>query len=318
MSYTVEQINHIVYNNRTFEGVTQNFLPKLDNYDILLLLEIEKQINFANKLINKNKVIAIDESKLDLDKEDITLLPHELHSIKVSSRNFSKEERELLDRKKIPKHIIEQYDISPLSQFKDIKTLEKLGVTTHPIFERLLGNEISEGLIIPLYDDNGKLINSVIRKTINLTKLKYGISVPSINLWGDKEWKGEELSMTEGLFDMMALKNEGLKCISSSSGSVNDFQYFKIIKGKPKRVNIFVDNDSSGYSSALKAQKVLGLNGIPTKTYASKIAKDMAEHFFELGLKWDDIEEINITMKMIENGKDNVFDFLKYLENRKF
>jgi len=44
----------------------------------------------------------------------------------------------------------------------------------------------------------------------------------------------------------------------------------------------------------------------------------MAEHFFELKLGWDDIEEINITMEMIENGKDNVFDFLAHLENRKF
>jgi len=317
MKYTVEQINHIIYNNRTFEGVTQNFLPKLNNFDILLLLEIEKQINFVNRIINKDKVIVIDETKLDLDREDIELFPHELHNIKVSSRNFSKEEQELLDRKKIPKHIIEQYDISPLSQFKDRETLVKLGVTTHPIFERLLGDELSEGLIIPLYED-GKLINSAIRKTTDLTKLKYGISVPSIDLWGDKEWEGEELSMTEGLFDMMALREEGLKCVSSSSGSVNDFQYFKIIKGKPKKVNIFVDNDSSGYSSALKAKKIFGLNGIPSTTYASKQAKDMAEHFFELKLGWDDIEEINITMEMIENGKDNVFDFLKYLENRKF
>lgn len=315
--YTTEQINHIIYNNRTFEGTTQNFLPKLNNFDVMLLLEIEKQMNFANRIINKDKVILIDESKLDLDKEDINLLPHELYSLKVSSRNFSKEERELLDRKKIPKHIIEQYDISPLSQFKDQETLRKLGVTTHPIFERLLGNEISEGLIIPLYED-GKLINTAIRKTTDITKLKYGISVPSIDLWGDKEWEGEELSMTEGLFDMMALREEGLKCVSSSSGSINDFQYFKIIKGKPKRVNIFVDNDSSGYSSAFKAQKVLGLNGIPSTTYASTKAKDMAEHFFEMKLGWDYIKEINITMDMIENGKDNIFDFLKYLENRKF
>jgi len=317
MSYTVEQINHIIYNNRTFEGTTQNFLPKLNNFDILLLLEIEKQINFANKIINKDKIIVIDESKLDLDKEDITLLPHELHNIKVSSRDFSKEERELLDKKNIPEHIIEQYDISPLSQFKERETLVKLGVTTHPIFQRLLGDELSEGLIVPLYED-GKLINTAIRKTTDITKLKYGISVPSIDLWGDKEWEGEELSMTEGLFDMMALREEGLKCVSSSSGSVNDFQYFKIIKGKPKKVNIFVDNDSAGYSSALKAQKIFGLNRIPSTTYASKHAKDMAEHFFELKLGWDDIKEINITMEMIENGKDNVFDFLDYLENRKF
>ncbi len=315
--YTTEQINHIVYNNRTFEGVTKNFLPKVDNFDILLLLKIEKQINFTNKIINKDKYVVIDKNKLELDKEDINLFPHELHTIKVSSRDFSKGEKELLERKKIPKHIIEQYDISPLSQFKDVKTLIKLGITTHPIFEKLLGNEISEGLIIPLYK-NDKLINAATRKTTDLTKLKYSISVPSLNFWGDTEWKDEELCITEGIFDMMALREQGVKCISHSSGSLNDFQYFNIIKGKPKLVKLFVDNDAVGYSGALKAQKIFGLNDIPTKTYASTKAKDMAEHFFELDLGWNEIEEIKITLEMIKNGKDNVFDFLNYLENREF
>ena len=316
--YTVEQINHIIYNNRTFEGVTQNFLPKLNNYDILQLLELEKQINFVNKLLHKDKDIVIDKEKLDLEGSDIQLFPKDIYNLKVSSRNFSEEERKLLERKKIPEHIIEEYDISPLSQFKDNRDiLEKIGVTTHPIFIPLLGDEISEGLIIPLYED-GKLINAAIRKTTDLTKLKYGISVPSLNLWGDKTWENEELSVTEGLFDMMALREQGLKCVSSSSGSLNDIQFYTIIKGKPKMVNMYVDNDAAGYSGALKAQKIFGLNGIPSRTFASKKAKDMAEHFFELELTWDDIEEINITMEMIEKGEDNVFDFLEYLENRKF
>lgn len=319
MSYTTEQINHIIYNNRTFEGVTSNFLPKLDKFDILKLLELEKQINFVNKIVSKDKQILIDKTKLELDKKDIKLLPEELHKIKVSSRNFSQIELDLLERKNIPKHIIEEYDISPLSQFRNNREiLVKLGVTTHPLFKKLLGSDSdSDGLIIPLYE-NRILINSVIRKATDLTKLKYGISVPSLNLWGDPKWENEELYITEGVFDMMAIRNEGLKCISSSSSSFNDIQYLKVIKGKPKIINILVDNDSSGYSSALKAQKIYGLNGIECKTFASKKAKDMAEHFFEMKLGWEDIKEIKITMKMIENGKDNIFDFLKYLENRKF
>ena len=110
----------------------------------------------------------------------------------------------------------------------------------------------------------------------------------------------------------MALREEGLKCVSSSSCSLNDIQYLKIISGKPKLIKIFVDNDASGYGSALKAKKIFGLNGIPVITYASKVTKDMAEHFFEMNLGWDNIEEINITLKMVREGKDNVFDFLKY------
>lgn len=318
MKYSAEQINHIVYNNRTYENVTKNFLPKLSNFDILKLLEIEKQINFTSKIITGNKNILIDKNKLNLDKDDIKLFPSDLEKIKVSSRKFNDNESKLLMDKKIPKNIIEEYDISPLSQFKDNYDIQKkLGSTNHPIFEKLLGENISDGLIIPLYKD-GKLINSAIRKTSDLTKLKYGITVPSLNLWGDNNFEDKEICITEGLFDMMAIRREKLLCVSSSSGSLSDIQYLNIINNKPKRINIFVDNDSSGLISSLKAKKIFQLNGIETKTFISKKAKDMAEHFFELELGWDEIKEINITLDMIKKSKDNVFDFLKYLEKRKF
>ena len=32
--YTVEQLNHIIYNNRTYEGVVKNFMPKLNNKEL--------------------------------------------------------------------------------------------------------------------------------------------------------------------------------------------------------------------------------------------------------------------------------------------
>ena len=293
--YTTEQINHIIYNNRTYEGVVKNFMPKLDFRDVRLLLEIDKQLKFVNKIVNKNTSIIIDSKRLELDKPDFELLPHQLRGIKVSSRAFDNQELELLEKKKIPKDIIDQYDISPLSQL-DLQTLELLGVKTHPIMERLIGDGIGSGLIIPLYK-NGKLINSVFRKTESLTKLKYGITVPSLDLWGDEEY--EEVWLCEGLFDMMALRDQGKKCISPSSCSLNDFQYFRIIKNAPKIINIFTDKDISGYRSALKSQKMFGLNRIPSRIYCSDTSKDAAEHFFERRDGWDKIREIRITPEMM-------------------
>jgi len=314
--YSIDQVNYIIYNNRTYEGVVKNFLPELNLMNLNLLLEIDKQLKFVNKLVNKETSVIIEQEKLDLDLPDIEVFPQQLENIKISSREFSDNELSLLRQKKIPKHIINQYDISPLSQFKDVEILKILGVLTHPILEKLLGDGISDGLIIPLYNQN-KLVNSVFRKTNELTKLKYGISVPSIDLWGDTILKGEEIWVCEGLFDMMALRDQGKRCVSASSCTLSDMHYLKIIKGGPSLVNIFTDNDISGWRSALKSQKLFGLNGIPTKVFSSKKAKDAGEHFFQLGLGWDLVEEITIKPEMIDRD-DKILDFLKYLEERKF
>jgi hypothetical protein len=313
MSYTIEQINHIIYNNKTYEGVVKNFLPKLDFNDIQLLLEIDKQLKFVNKIVNKGTSIIIDKEKLELDKPDFQLFPNQIENLKISSKQFNNQELELLEKKKIPQHIIDQYDISPLSQL-DLNTLELLGVRTHPIMEKLIGDGISSGLIIPLYK-NGKLVNSVFRKTESLTKLKYGITVPSLDLWGDEEY--DEVWICEGLFDMMALRDQGEKCVSASSCSLNDFQYFRIIKNHPSMVNIFTDKDISGYRSSLKSQKLFGLNGIPSRIFVSETSKDAAEHFFEKRDGWNKIQEISITSEMI-NREDDVVDFLEYLQKRQF
>lgn len=314
--YSNEQLNHIVYNNRTFEGVTKNFMPNINSKELDLLLEIGNQIRFVNKIVNKDSYIIIDKTKLDINVPDIEMFPYQLEKIKVSSRDFSENEIKLLQKKKIPNHIVEQYDISPISQFKDIEILKILGVTTHPTLERLIGDGLSDGLILPLYND-GKLINTFFRKTNELTKLKYGITVPSLNFSGDEILEGEEIWTCEGSFDMMALREQGKRCIASNSCSLSDFQYFTIIKNKPKLVNIFTDNDVSGYRSAMKSQKIFALNRIPSRVYSSNKAKDAAEHFFELELDWNSVEEIRVTQEMISR-EDDQLDFLKYLEERKF
>lgn len=317
-NYTIKEINHIIYNNRSTDGVIKNFMPKLEINDLNLLLKIGNQMKFINKLIPKSSSINIYEKELDLNSPDIEIFPKQLENIKISSRNFSDIELKLIQKKNIPNYIIDQYDISPLSQFKDIEILNILGVTTHPILKRLLGDGISDGLIIPLYND-GKLINTAFRKTNELydsldnhipAKLngnKYGLSVPELNLWGDEILEGDEIWLCEGLFDMMAIRDQNKKCVSASSCNLNDFQYFQIIKNKPRLINIFVDNDTSGYKSALKSQKIFGLNGIKSKVFSSKKAKDAGEHFFELSLDWNLVEEIRIKAEMLTEKSKTIF-----------
>lgn len=316
MNYTLEEINHIIYNNRSITGVVNNFIPKLNLKELNQLSEIGNMLKFINKIVNNENSIIIDKEKLDLNLPDVVLYPEQLKNIKISSRNFNDVEIQLLQKKSISQKIIDKYDISPLSQIKDEKTLEILGVSTHPILRRLVGSGISDGLVIPLYK-NDKLINSVFRKIGESVKLKYGITVPSLDLWGDEILENDEIWLCEGLFDMMSIREQDLKCVSASSCSLNDYQYYKIIKNKPKCVNIFVDNDISGYRSALKSKKLFNLNNIFCKIYSSKKAKDAAEHFFELGLDWSDVEEINITPRMLDR-ENKELNFLKYLEDRKF
>ena len=60
-NYTIEEINHIIYNNRTMSGVVDNFIPKLSFNELQLLLEVGNQIKFVNKIVNKNSSIIIDK-----------------------------------------------------------------------------------------------------------------------------------------------------------------------------------------------------------------------------------------------------------------
>lgn len=314
--YSADQVNHIIYNNRSYEGVVKNFIPDLKINELSLLLEIENQLKFINKLVDNKSSIIIDKNKLDLNEKDVELYPDELENIRLITGNFNQEELNLLKKKNIPNHIIEKYNFCSLSQITDLKILNLIGVTSHPILKRLIGDGLSSGILIPLYNQE-KLINTVFRKTNDITKLKYGISVPSIDFWGNEILENEELWICEGLFDMMALRDEGKRCISASSCSLSSYQYFKIVYKRPSIVNIFTDNDTSGYISSLRSQKLFGLNSIPSRIFSSKKAKDPAEHFFELKLDWTEVEEILITPEMVTR-KDDMFDFLEYLENRKF
>ena len=49
MKYTTEQINHIIYNNRSYEGVVKNFMPKLE----LDELTVRGTMNVYELIVNK-------------------------------------------------------------------------------------------------------------------------------------------------------------------------------------------------------------------------------------------------------------------------
>jgi len=95
-------------------------------------------------------------------------------------------------------------------------------------------------------------------------------------------------------------------------------QLYKLLEKSPKLINIFCDNDRVGLKTGLVLNKFFNLVGVESKTYHSKYCKDSSEHIFEKKLTVDDFEELKITKRMIEDNGDNSFNFLRYLQKRKF
>ena len=91
-----------------------------------------------------------------------------------------------------------------------------------------------------------------------------------------------------------------------------------MVEKNPKFINIFCDNDRVGLKTGLVLSKFFNLIGLPSKTIHSKYCKDASEHLLEKKLPLNDFEEVKIDRKMVENKDDNSFDFLKYLQKRKF
>lgn len=139
-----------------------------------------------------------------------------------------------------------------------------------------------------------------------------------MSVWNIKNVKSDEIFICEGLFDMMALVKQGKDAISVSSAMWSGLQLLKVIEYYPKNITIWADDDQAGLRCAKVLQRFFAMYGIRCKTVKSKVAKDAAEHFLEKQLTWDDVEDINITREMISSKEDMSFNFLKYLNERKF
>ena len=152
---------------------------------------------------------------------------------------------------------------------------------------------IDDGIVIPLFEDN-KLVNCSIRTICNNQKLKYKLLLPDISIWGLEEIDdNQEIWITEGIFDMIAMKKMGKPSISSSSDNWSDVQLYKILSKNPTNIVIVSDNDPIGIKNASILKDLFEYYLVPTKVVISSVAKDAAEHYFQKSRDISDFIEVN-------------------------
>jgi hypothetical protein len=324
MKFSKKELGFILYNNRS-TALVSNFIRKdLNPFRLTNIERIFKESK--NKFINSNKMVEIPISELNLksndiifSKEDLSSLTNEFLSYKGI---FNEKENNFLNNRGIGKDIIEKWKLFGLSNIKDDRKLEIIGAKVHPIISNVLVDGIEGGgIIFPLFN-NGILENCAIRK-ISLenndkASLKYSLSCPDVPVWkSDNIQPGDEIWLTEGLFDMFALDRIGLKAVSCSSAIWSGIQLYQLVMLRPSKINIFSDNDEVGLRTSGILNEFFKSYGIYSDIYLSKSAKDASEHFFEMNLSIDDLEKIEINSdNIIQN--DNSFNFLNHMKNRKY
>lgn len=95
-------------------------------------------------------------------------------------------------------------------------------------------------------------------------------------------------------------------------------QLYQVIIKKPKSILIFSDNDYVGLKTSFVLKELFEIYNIETKIFISKVAKDPAEHYFQKFGNIIDLVEIEVNDKLIENEKDESFNFIEYLKKRKY
>jgi hypothetical protein len=319
--YTNEELGFILYNNRSVKGVVSNFLP---NFNPLKLMKIESQFSKCKKMFNNDsRMVEINIDELDINGEDVIITPEELASltdlIKENIGSLNNNEFEYLENRGFGEKTILDWNILGLSNIKEMKHHNILGSTCHPVLKKIMIDGIENGgILIPLFK-NDILVNCAIRKINSSKSLKYSLACPDIPVWGlDRFEKDSEIWITEGIFDMMALFNLGKKSISCSSGMWSGLQLYQVVDKEPSSIVIFADNDSVGLRTSAILKEFFIMNQIPVRIVISKIAKDPAEHYFQKNQTLDNLLEIDVTIDMIEQHKDDVFNFLRHMKNRKY
>ena len=313
--YTNEELGFILYNNRSVKGVVSNFLPK---FNPMKLMKIESQFSKCKEMFNNdNRMVEINLDELDTEVEDIIITPDDLASltdlIKENIGSLNTNEFEYLENRGFGEKTILDWDILGLSNIKEI------GSTCHPVLKKIMIDGIENGgILIPLFEDD-VLVNCSVRKINSSKSLKYSLACPDVPVWGlDRFGKGQEIWITEGIFDMMAIFNLGKKSVSCSSGMWSGLQLYKVLEKEPSSIVVFADNDSVGLRTSAILKEFFTMNHIPTRIVISKIAKDPAEHYFQKNQTLDNLLEIDVTLDMIEEHKDDVFNFLRHMKNRKY
>lgn len=318
--WKTDELAFILYNNRSVDGVVKNFVPTDTNWE--LLDDVENKIEWVQNIYQEDRMVEIERSKVDMNADDVFVTSDDLSAlgelILEANRNISESERIWLNNRGISNEMIDKYKLGGMSYIKDKRALEVLNCTVHPLLAPILSDGLDGGgILIPLFEGD-RLINCAVRKLSDIGKLKYGLACPDISVWNINNLKSDDIFICEGLFDMMTLVKEGKEAISVSSAMWSGPQLLKVIEYYPKSITIWADNDQAGYRCAKVLQRFFTMYGIRCKTVHSIVAKDAAEHFLEKGLTWNEVEEINITREMIASKEDMTFNFLKYLDERKF
>ena len=319
--YTNEELGFILYNNRSVKGVVSNFLPK---FNPMKLMKIESQFSKCKEMFNNdNRMVEINLDELDTEADDVVITPEELSSLtnliteNIGSLNTN--EFEYLENRGFGEKTILDWDILGLSNIKEMRHHEILGSTCHPVLKKIMIDGIENGgILIPLFEDD-VLVNCSVRKINSSKSLKYSLACPDVPVWGlDRFGKGQEIWITEGIFDMMAIFNLGKKSVSCSSGMWSGLQLYKVLEKEPSSIVVFADNDSVGLRTSAILKEFFTMNHISTRIVISRIAKDPAEHYFQKNQTLDNLLEIDVTLDMIEEHKDDVFNFLRHMKNRKY
>ena len=319
--YTNEELGFILYNNRSVKGVVSNFLPK---FNPMKLMKIESQFSKCKEMFNNdNRMVEINLDELDTEADDVVITPEELSSLtnliteNIGSLNTN--EFEYLENRGFGEKTILDWNILGLSNIKEMRHHEILGSTCHPVLKKIMIDGIENGgILIPLFEDD-VLVNCSVRKINSSKSLKYSLACPDVPVWGlDRFGKGQEIWITEGIFDMMAIFNLGKKSVSCSSGMWSGLQLYKVLEKEPSSIVVFADNDSVGLRTSAILKEFFTMNHISTRIVISRIAKDPAEHYFQKNQTLDNLLEIDVTLDMIEEHKDDVFNFLRHMKNRKY
>jgi hypothetical protein len=321
MDYTISDLAFILYNNRSVNGVVKNFLPKL-NPLILSRLEIDLS-KIKSEWDVDEKMVEVNINEFNLDVEDVFVTKEQLSKLTDiflgNIGKFSDSEKTYLSNRGITDEIITKNKIFGLSNIKDINHLQIIGATCHPTLSNFLDDGIEwGGIIIPLFDQSGILSNCAIRKINSHKSLKYSLACPDIPVWGleDIEDYSEEISLCEGLFDSMALRELGKKSVSCSSAMWSGMQLYQIVVKKPRKITIYSDKDKVGLRTSGILRDFFNKYNIEVEILVSKFTKDPAEHYFELSLGLNDFESVNVDKSITETLNDDSFNFIEYLKNR--
>jgi len=327
MDWTLEELGFILYNNRSVNGVVKNFIPK--GINPFKLTKLEKVLKKSkSKFLSDDRMVEININEINKKSGDVLVKPEDLKELSedfyLNVGKFSYDEMNFLFDRGVDQEVMWKWQLFGLSKITDKKQLEIIGATVHPTMTGFLNDAIENGgIVIPLFDENKNLINCAIRKisieNSESKTLKYTLACPDVPVWGlDQIKEGDEFWITEGVFDTMAIYELGEKSVSCSSAMWSGIQLYQLLEKKPKMIKFFSDNDEVGLRTSAILSDFFNQYDIETKIFISEDYKDASELYFLKKMDLSTLKEIEVTDDMINLNKDNSFNFIDHLKNRKF